>query len=63
MTYRFRIQGPNSIKIVEKANGGTLPNIPFFNLGDLNIAGKKLRALNHSMSRMSGLELHGPARR
>ena len=60
LTYRFQIQGPNSVKVVEKAHRGRFPTIPFFNLGDLNIAGKKVRALNHSMSRMSGLELHGP---
>ena len=39
---------------------GPFPDIKFFNLGDLNIAGKHVRALNHNMSRMGGLELHGP---
>lgn len=58
--YRFQIQGPNAGALMEKLNGGSLPEIPFFHIGDLTIAGCKVRALNHSMSRMSGLEIHGP---
>tara|TARA_B110001450_G_scaffold255012_1_gene281554 strand:+ start:2289 stop:3614 length:1326 start_codon:yes stop_codon:yes gene_type:complete len=58
--YRFQIQGPNSIDLIKKVHEGKFPEIPFFNIGDLKIAGCKVRALNHSMSRMSGLEIHGP---
>jgi vanillate/3-O-methylgallate O-demethylase len=60
LLYRFQIQGPNAYEILEKANGGSLPKIKFFNIGDLNIAGKEVRALNHGMSRTSGLEVFGP---
>src|SRR5208282_841607 len=31
--YRFQIQGPNAPKIIEKMNGGTPPEIKFFNMG------------------------------
>lgn len=60
LLYRFQIQGPNARALIESVNDGLLPDIPFFHIGDLNIAGCAVRALNHSMSRMSGLELHGP---
>lgn len=61
MIYRFQIQGPNAIDLIKSVHEGEFPEIKFFNLGDLQIAGCKVRALNHNMSRMGGLELHGPA--
>lgn len=60
LIYRYQIQGPNALDLIAKAADEPLPEIKFFNLGDLSIAGKKVRALNHNMSRMGGLELHGP---
>ena len=58
--YRYQIQGPNAAKIMEEANGGALPEIKFFNIGELRVADRKLRALNHGMARTSGLEVWGP---
>ncbi|MBD5777878.1 aminomethyl transferase family protein [Pelagicoccus sp. NFK12] len=60
LIYRYQIQGPNALDLIAKASGSPLPDIKFFNLGDIKIAGKNVRALNHSMSRSKGLELHGP---
>ena len=60
LLYRFQIQGPNSLDLIAAASDGPLPDIPFFRIGDIKIAGCDVRALNHSMSRMPGLELHGP---
>ncbi|MDE0768504.1 MAG: hypothetical protein OSB19_08935 [Opitutaceae bacterium] len=60
LIYRYQIQGPNALDLIKSVHEGEFPNIKFFNLGDLKIAGKKVRALNHNMSRMGGLELHGP---
>lgn len=60
LIYRFQIQGPNALDLVKSVHEGDFPDIKFFNLGDLKIAGKRVRALNHNMSRMGGLELHGP---
>jgi vanillate/3-O-methylgallate O-demethylase len=57
--YRFQVQGPNAIPVLEKA-AGPLPDIPFFNMGELTIAGRKVRALHHGMSGVPGLELFGP---
>lgn len=61
LIYRYQIQGPNALDLIKAVHEGEFPDIKFFNLGDLKIAGRRVRALNHSMSRRGGLELHGPA--
>jgi vanillate/3-O-methylgallate O-demethylase len=48
------------MEVLEKATGGPLPEIKFFNLGELGIAGRRVRALHHGMSGAPGLELFGP---
>jgi vanillate/3-O-methylgallate O-demethylase len=58
--YRFQVQGPTALQVLEKATGGPLPEIKFFNLGRLEIAGHKVGALHHGMSGTAGLELFGP---
>ena len=58
--YRFEVQGPNAWKILEKVHGGPIPDIKFFAMGDINIAGRKVRCLKHGMSGAPGLELWGP---
>ncbi|MGZ4382856.1 MAG: aminomethyl transferase family protein, partial [Gaiellaceae bacterium] len=58
--YRFQVQGPTALDVLRKANGGSLPEIPFFNLGELTIAGHRVRALHHGMSGAPGMELFGP---
>jgi vanillate/3-O-methylgallate O-demethylase len=58
--YRYQIQGPEALKVLEKLNGGPLPEIKFFNMGEITIAGRTVRALHHGMSGVPGLELFGP---
>jgi vanillate/3-O-methylgallate O-demethylase len=58
--YRYQLQGPTAMEVLEKATGGPLPEIKFFNLGELGIAGRTVRALHHGMSGAPGLELFGP---
>ena len=58
--YRFQVQGPTALEVLTKANGGSLPEIKFFNIGDLTIGGHKVRALHHGMSGAPGMELFGP---
>jgi vanillate/3-O-methylgallate O-demethylase len=58
--YRFQVQGPTAMQVLEKANGARLPEIKFFNLGVLTIGGHSVRALHHGMSGVPGLELFGP---
>ena len=59
-SYRYQIQGPNAPQILEKLNGGPVPDIKFFNMGVINIAGRKVRALRHGMAGAPGLEIWGP---
>jgi glycine cleavage system aminomethyltransferase T len=61
LTFRFQVQGPNAAAILEEASGARLEEIPFFGLAEISIAGVPVRALNHGMARMPGLELVGPA--
>jgi len=58
--YRFQIQGPNATQILEKINGGPVPEIKFFHMGVIHIAGRKVRALRHGMAGAPGLEVWGP---
>ena len=58
--YRYQVQGPNAWKILEKLNGGPIPEIKFFNMGYTKINGKQVRALRHGMAGAPGLEIWGP---
>ncbi|WP_309083026.1 aminomethyl transferase family protein [Chelativorans sp.] len=59
-SYRFQVQGPNAVKVVEKATGRPAPELKFFNMTTIEIAGKKVRALRHGMAGQPGYELFGP---
>lgn len=58
--YRYQIQGPNAAQILQKLNGGPLPDIKFFNVDMINIGRRKVRALRHGMAGAPGLEVWGP---
>lgn len=58
--YRYQIQGPNAKQIIEKLNGGPFPEIKFFNMGEIKIKGRTVRALRHGMAGAPGLEIWGP---
>jgi syringate O-demethylase len=58
--YRFQVQGPNAFKVMDKAMGGNVPDLKFFNMADVQIAGKTVGALRHGMAGQPGYELYGP---
>jgi len=58
--YRYQIQGPNAQDVIKKLNRGTFPDIKFFNMGHITIAGRKIGALRHGMAGAPGLEVWGP---
>jgi syringate O-demethylase len=58
--YRYQVQGPNAMAIIEKAIGSKPQDLKFFNMTTLNIAGKTVGALRHGMSGQPGWELYGP---
>ncbi|GAW47932.1 MULTISPECIES: aminomethyltransferase family protein [unclassified Nocardioides] len=66
LTFRYQLNGPATQKIIDKAVGRKLEHIKFFNMGEFEIAGTPIRALNHTMTgapglEMTGLELIGPS--
>lgn len=65
LLFRYQLQGPNALAIIENAHGGPVNRIKFFNTGEFTIAGVRVRALNHTMTgvpgqEMTGLEMTGP---
>ncbi|AJP70673.1 syringate O-demethylase [Sphingomonas hengshuiensis] len=58
--YRFQVQGPDAFKVMNNAVGGEVPQLKFFNMTTLQIAGKNVRALRHGMAGQPGYELFGP---
>jgi vanillate/3-O-methylgallate O-demethylase len=46
--------------VIEKLNGGPIPEIKFFNMDTIRIAGRDVRALRHGMAGAPGLEIFGP---
>jgi glycine cleavage system aminomethyltransferase T len=59
-SYRMQIQGPNAMATMERVLGGPVPEVRFFNMATLDIAGKPVRALRHGMAGQPGFELFGP---
>ncbi len=59
-SYRFQVQGPNAMAVIEKALGHPPPELPFFHLTTVTIAGKTVRALRHGMAGQPGWEVFGP---
>ena len=58
--YRYQIQGPKAAQVLQKLNGGPLPDIKFFNFDRINVKGRSVRALRHGMAGEPGLEIWGP---
>jgi syringate O-demethylase len=58
--YRYQVQGPSAMKVLERVNGGPLPPSKFFGIGEISIAGRKVRSLRHGMAGEPGLEVFGP---
>jgi vanillate/3-O-methylgallate O-demethylase len=58
--YRFEIQGPGAAKLLERLNGGPLPEIKFFGMDAIQIKGRLVRCLRHGMAGAPGLEIWGP---
>jgi hypothetical protein len=60
--YRMQIQGKNEIalELMRRLTNGSLPEIKCFHVGEIEIAGRKVRALRHGMAGEVGFELYGP---
>lgn len=59
MLFRYQIQGPNAMKLVEKVFGGPLPTTKFFYSTPVELQGRHFRAFRHGMAGMPGYEFIG----
>ena len=58
--YRYEIQGPNALKVMEKVIAGRVPEVKFFHITLFTISGKPVRALRHGMVGQPGFEMFRP---
>ncbi|MCT7376637.1 aminomethyl transferase family protein [Chelativorans salis] len=58
--YRYEVQGPLALDILNEVNEGGPLTTKFFNMGEITLAGCKARTLSHGMGGAKGLELWGP---
>ena len=59
-SFRYQVQGPHALRVMEKVTGKPAPDIRFFNMGVFSIAGRDVRALRHGMVGQPGWEMWGP---
>ena len=59
-SYRFQLQGPTAMHVIEKAMGQSAPELKFFHTTTVTIAGRAVGALRHGMVGQPGWELFGP---
>jgi glycine cleavage system aminomethyltransferase T len=58
--FRFQIQGRYALDLVREVVDGDVPDVPFFSIADISVAGKPVRALRHGMAGTPGFEIYGP---
>jgi len=57
--YRYELQGPRAVEVMEK-HFGEVPDVKFFHIGQFEIAGRKVSGLRHGMAGQPGFEFFGP---
>ncbi|WP_288926023.1 aminomethyl transferase family protein [uncultured Maritimibacter sp.] len=60
LTYRYEVQGPKALDLLNEVNEGGPLTTKFFNMGEITIAGCKGQTLSHGMGGAQGLEIWGP---
>ena len=58
--YRYELQGPTAPAIMEAVCGTSLPDLKFFRMAEITIAGRPARALRHGIAGQAGFEIFGP---
>ena len=58
--YRFQVQGPDAVDVMEAAVDGEVPDLGFFNFETVQIDGKDVNLLRHGMAGEAGYEFWGP---
>src|SRR6201995_4545309 len=59
-SYRFQVQGPRAMEVIDAVLRRPAPDLKFFNMTTVTIAGRPVRALRHGMAGQAGWELFGP---
>lgn len=58
--FRFELQGPNALALMETVTGAPVPPTKFFHMATFTIDGLTVRSLRHGMAGQPGFELFGP---
>ena len=58
--YRFQLQGPKAVQVLENVTDEPLPELGFFNFTDVTIEGREVNVLRHGMADEAGFEFWGP---
>jgi len=58
--FRFEVQGPNALEVMEDVTDEPLPNISFFEVTEVSINGRDFHVLGHGMAEAPGFEVFGP---
>lgn len=57
--FRYQVQGPRAMEVMERVLGTAPPQVKFFHSEVVTIAGRQLRAFRHGMAGQPGFELLG----
>ncbi|MFJ7241762.1 aminomethyl transferase family protein [Streptomyces olivaceus] len=58
--FRYQIQGPLAVELIEKVFGGPIPETKFFHSTPVTLDGRTFKALRHGMAGQAGYEFIGP---
>jgi vanillate/3-O-methylgallate O-demethylase len=58
--FRYQIQGPRALEMIERVFGGPIPKTKFFHSSPVTLGGRAFRALRHGMVGQPGYEFIGP---
>ena len=58
--FRFQVQGPEAIKVMQEAADEPLPDLGFFRFDTVSIGGVEVNLLRHGMAGEPGFEFWGP---
>lgn len=58
-SFRFQVQGPDAMAVIDRLLGRPSPELKFFHMTEVRIAGRDVRALRHGMAGQPGWELFG----
>ncbi len=59
--FKYQVQGPKSVSVIEKAAGESVRDVPFMHFKTIRIADVEVLALRQGMSGEVGFELQGPS--